>query len=396
MHIVMIAPFALQPKATTQSRVLPLARALVGRGHRVTVLIPPWDNPGEAGRQEGYGDLQIRWLTLPRPALVPRLSWALARQALQEGPNVVHVFKPIAHAGLALFWLWLRRSCFPRVLDSDDWEGRGGWVEVNPYSPAQRALFQWQESFIPRHCADMVTVVSRTLQTQMWGKGLPVERVVYLPNGVSRIRYAAWADADPTPVRMRLGLGGYPVVLLYTRFVEFDVSRVVQVMMRVIARVPEVRLLVVGQGFFGEEERLQQEMAQRGLANHLVYAGWVENKDLPAHLAAGDVALFPMDDRLINRAKCSAKLLDLMVAGRAIVADAVGEAREMIEHRLCGWLTPPGDLAIQAGAIVALLRNSSIRQALGEAAQRRVWQAYGWDHLAERAEEAYLRAQEDR
>lgn len=388
-RLVLIAPFATQPKATTRARVLPLARALAGRGHDVTVLVPPWDCPQEAGREENQGGLRVRWLSLPARALVPRLSWRLAWEARRLQPDLVHVFKPVAHAGLALLWLWLQRTPFPRVLDSDDWEGRGGWNRVNPYSAPQRAFFQWQEGFVPRRCAEVVTVASRTLQTQMWGLGLDPERVFYLPNGVSPVDYPGWTDPDPAPVRQRLGLDLDPTVLLYTRFVEFEVPRVAQVMSRVIARVPNARLLLVGKGFFGEEDTLREEMATRGLGAHLITAGWVTQDELPAHLAAGDVALFPMDDRLINRAKCSAKLLDLMVAGRAIVADAVGENCEKLEHRVSGWLTPPGDVEAQAAAVVALLEDPVARRSIGEAARRRIWGLFEWGLLAEQAERAY-------
>ncbi|MGC8874708.1 MAG: glycosyltransferase, partial [Chloroflexia bacterium] len=325
---------------------------------------------------------------LPRP-LVPQLSIALARAALAERPDVIHVFKPKAHSGLALLWLWVCGSRIPRVLDSDDWEGRGGWNEVNPYSPLQKAFFQWQENFLPRHCAHAVTVASRTLQTQMWGLGIRPERVIYMPNGAARERYASWTAADPQPVRESLGLGRAPTVLLYTRFAEFRVSRPAEVIACVHEALPDVRLLVVGKGFFREEELLQKEMASRGLANHLVDAGWVPESQLPHYLGAGDVAVFPLDDRLINRAKCSAKLIELMVSGRAIVADAVGEAREMLEHRVSGWLTPPEDVQAQADALLALLRDSEARQSLGRAAATRVWQLYDWDSLCERALEAY-------
>ena len=392
MRIVLIAPFATHPKGTTRARVLPLASALATRGHRVTVLIPPWDNAEEAGRTEVHGPLTVRWLDLPKVMRTPRLSWQLARAALRERPDVIHVFKPKAHAGLALFWLWLSASSVPRVLDSDDWEGRGGWNAINPYTRAQKAFFQWQETFLPRHCARVVTVASRTLETQMWGLGLPPDQVVYLPNGASRSRYETWTDPDPIPVRTRLGLGGRPSVLLYTRFAEFTVQRVVEVMARVIGQSREAQLLVVGRGFFGEEDNLQQQMAARGLEAHLANAGWIEESDLPAYLAAGDVAFFPLDDRLINRAKCSAKLIELMVAGRPIVADAVGENCELIEHRVSGLLTPPDAMATQAAAIVALLRNPPVRHALGEAAQQRVWKKYDWDRLVTRAEAAYQMA----
>ncbi len=389
MKITLIAPFATFPKGTTRARVLPLAHALAGRDHQVTVLIPPWDHPEETGREETHAALYIRWLSLPRRARVPRLSMHLAREALRARPEVIHVFKPKAHAGLALFWLWLGRSSIPRVLDSDDWEGRGGWNEVNPYTRTQKAFFQWQESFLPRHCAEVVTVVSRTLQTQMWGLGLPPERVIYIPNGVDRRRYVSWEQAAPLPLRKRLGLDGHPVVLLYTRFDRFALERAVEVFSRVAQALPEARFLVVGRGFFGEEKVLQQEMAGRGLREHLVYAGWVPEEELPTYLSAGDVAYYPMDDSLINRASCSMKLLELLVAGQAVVTDAVGENREVLEDRRSGWLTPPGDIQAQAEALVTLLRSPEMCRFLGETARQRVWQEYNWDRLAERAEAAY-------
>ncbi len=388
MRVTLIAPFATQPKGTTRARVLPLAQALAGRGHAVAVLIPPWDCPEEAGREEIRDSVAVRWLDLPRP-LVPRLSWRLAQDAARTRPDVVHVFKPKAHSGLALFWLWLRYRRIPRVLDSDDWEGRGGWNDVNPYTPTQRAFFQWQETFLPRRCAEAVTVCSRTLQAQMWGLGVPPERVFYVPNGASRARYAGWGVAGGAAVRKRLGLGGDPVVLLYTRFDRFAVGRAVDVLARVAARVPTVRLLVVGRGFRGEEELLRQELARRGLAEHLADAGWRDEYELPAYLAAGDVAFYPLDDTLTNRASCSAKLIDLMVAGQAIVSDAVGDNPERLGQGRCARLTPPGDAAAQAEAIVDLLGDPAGRQALGRAAQERVWQEYDWERLAEQAEAAY-------
>ncbi len=37
-HIVLLGPFALAPKATMSARALPLAEALVARGHRVALV----------------------------------------------------------------------------------------------------------------------------------------------------------------------------------------------------------------------------------------------------------------------------------------------------------------------------------------------------------------------
>jgi hypothetical protein len=56
MRVVMVGPFGLRRKGTMNARALPVARAVAARGHAVTVLIPPWDSPSEAGRTwEEYG-----------------------------------------------------------------------------------------------------------------------------------------------------------------------------------------------------------------------------------------------------------------------------------------------------------------------------------------------------
>ena len=52
-----------------------------------------------------------------------------------------------------------------------------------------------------------------------------------------------------------------PVLLLYTRFVEFPVAWPLRVLQALAARWPGLRLLVVGGGFLGEEDRL---LARRG------------------------------------------------------------------------------------------------------------------------------------
>src|SRR5579859_8033874 len=204
LRLAFIAPFGLQPKGTASARALPLAQALAARGHTVRLIVPPWDDPSAppAGRITQAAGVEVVELPRPRPGLpgAGLVGWpaALLRAALGGRPDVVHVFKPKAYAGLAGLGLAALRR--PWVLDTDDWEGRGGWNTLNPYSPAQRAFFQWQETTLPR-LAGAATVASRTLQTQLWGRGVPPGRVFYLPNGVDPAKYDPWRAAAADPVR---------------------------------------------------------------------------------------------------------------------------------------------------------------------------------------------------
>ncbi len=408
MRIVMIGLFGLRPKGTMSARALPLAQALAARGHWANIILPPWSYPQDSGQAWEEGRVGIHNITLPpRLPFISHLivAWRLVRQALALRPDVVHCFKPKGYAGLAalVFWLLqrLRLTRARLVVDSDDWEGKGGWNEVENYTWLQRRFFAWQERWGLTHC-DAVTVASRALETIVWSLGVAPGRVFYVPNGLVNREINESVNSEP---RKLVNSGTSPriyddtnlrlhqsTVLLYTRFFEFQVERVVEIFRRVLAEVPRARLLVVGRGFFGEEVQLAELMREAGIDDHLVYADWVEPEELPAYFAAADVAIYPYDDTLINRTKCAVKLIDLLAAGTPVVADDVGQNGEYIEHGVSGLLVSAGDTDAFARCVVGLLRDESLRARLGKGARRRIFENFNWHKLVESVEGAYQSA----
>jgi glycosyltransferase involved in cell wall biosynthesis len=390
MNVVMIGPFGLQPKGTVSARALPMAKALVARGHGVTLLIPPWDHPADAGRE--WEEDGVRVVNLPLPLRLPlffhlALALRLVRLALALRPDVVHCFKPKAYSGLAHFILWwlcrLGLAHLRLVVDEDDWEQ--AWNDLAPYSRAQRRVFVWQERWGLTH-ADAVVVASRELMRLVAGMGVPPGRIFYVPNGIRPLP----GDAPhPQAARMLWELDDALVILLYTRFFEFTLERVVEVLRRVVAQEPRAKLLIVGEGLFSEEADLDDLLANARLSEHAVFTSWVEFEHLPDYFAAADVAIFPYDDTLVNRTKCSAKLVDLLTAGLPVVANAVGQNAEYIADGESGLLVPPADDAAFADAVLRLLADAGLRSRLGAAAARRMHDCFDWQHLAAEVEKAY-------
>lgn len=384
----MIGPFGLQPKGTMSVRALPLARALAQRGHAVRVIVPPWDHPQDAGHTWQDAGVEVENIELPAPTpglFHLRVTHALIKRALDFRPDVIHCFKPKAYAGLSAWVLWqmkrLGRAKARLIVDTDDWEGAGGWNDLSSYAWPQRKLFAWQEKWGLTH-NDGVTVASRALESIVWSLGVQRERVAYVPNGMrdSAVRSQEPAVRIPTP--------GFRV-LLYTRFFEFKVERVIEVWRKIAAEVPDARLVVVGKGFAGEEEQLLKRAASVGFRGSIEYAGWVAMDDLSGYFARSDIALFPFDDTLINRTKCSVKLIDLLAAGVPVVADAVGQNTEYIRHNETGVLTPAGDVDAMAQAAIDLERDRARAQRLGAAAARDVRERFNWERLSAEAERFY-------
>jgi glycosyltransferase involved in cell wall biosynthesis len=110
---------------------------------------------------------------------------------------------------------------------------------------------------------------------------------------------------------------------------------------------------------------------------------------LPGYFAQASVAIHPFDDTLINRAKCSVKLIDLLSAGVPVVADAVGQNVEYIRHNETGILVFSGDVTAMANAVVELLRDRGKADRLGALAARDMVERFSWDHLAGSVEQVY-------
>jgi len=302
LRVAMIAPFGIRPKGTLLARMLPLAQALAARGHRPAIVAPPVQNPEDAGATVFHGPVSVAHTRLPRlpgPAAVAEQSLSLLRLALAHEPDLIHLFKPKGFGGLAALAALAARPRLPLVLDTDDWEGPGGWNDLLPYPAPAKALFAWQERDLPRRAA-AVTVASRTLESLAWAMGVPPGRVFFLPNGVVGKGGHGIAGEG---VRGVAGEGAAVTLLLYTRFWELDVAELAAALAAIHLARPAARLLLVGRGENGEERRLLELAERAGFAAMIDDRGWLPPAQIPAALAAADLALAPIRDTLINRAR---------------------------------------------------------------------------------------------
>jgi glycosyltransferase involved in cell wall biosynthesis len=313
----------------------------------------------------------------------------MARRAVQLDADVVHVFKPIGYSGLAGIWLHLF-SRRPLVLDTDDWEGRGGWADVNPYPGLWKGFFGWQERWLARR-ADAVTVASRTLQTQVWGFGVDPGRVIYLPNGPDpRLREAGKLDdGELARIRGELGVGDAPLALYLGHIPHGnDLDLALDALALVRQRLPEARLVIAGPG--DGLPALQRYARETGVAEGVVFVpGWIEPRRARRYVIAADAVVSPYRDTLINRAKCPAKVVEAMALGKAVVTSRVGQNREYIQDGRSGLLAEPGDAAELARAMLAVLSDPDRAASMGDQARQRIWDKFDWDRRSGQVEDAY-------
>lgn len=392
MKLVYIAPFAFSPKATVSARMLPMAEALARRGHSVTILIPPFDNPADGGKRFQLGQVHFENLRIntytPGILTYLKLGWNLAARAKQLNADAIHVFKPVGPSGLAL-WLLYMSSERRLILDNDDWEGRGGWVDVNPYPPLLKQMIVLQERWGIRH-AHAVTCASQVLVERSRSFGQPSQSIHLMPNGpaTSLRQQVEQATSNRCELRNRFGWANQRIVIYAgTVPLNHDLDIVVNAMCIVRAHQTDVRWVVIATG--AGLPALKQAITRARLDDMTEYHAFMPHKQLVERLVAADIGVYPYRDTAINRAKCSGKVVDYVACGLPMVVSDVGMNAFYIEHERSGYLTAPGNAAAFSTALQHMLSQPDAARQMGLAAQQRIWQKFSWDQRIGELEALY-------
>ncbi len=221
-------------------------------------------------------------------------------------------------------------------------------------------LARWSENLAWRG-ADVVLPVTHVLAASVREQGVPAERIVVIPNGINEHHFADAPGAEEA--KARLGWSG-SLVLGFTGFVR-DWHRVDRVLhwMASAAAPANTRLLVVGDGpARADLERLAGELK---LAQRVHFTGVVPREEVPARVAAFDIALQPA----VTPYASPLKLFEYLALGKAIVAPRMPNIMEVLAHDHNALLFDADDDASFEQALGALAADAARRARL--AAQAR-------------------------
>ena len=205
------------------------------------------------------------------------------------------------------------------------------------------------------------------------------------PGRVELVRHGLDLEEFPPPPPRAEGEPAELTILSVGRAVE---KKGYPDLIAALARLPAEpawRFVHVGGGPLIENIRGLAERA--GIADRTEWAGAIARPELLARLRAAD--LFVLASRVArdgDRDGLPNVLLEAQSQGLPCVATRVSAIPELIEDGVTGVLSPPGDPAALAGALVRLLRDPSLRRRLGAAGERRVRTGFsavvGADRLA--------------
>lgn len=228
---------------------------------------------------------------------------------------------------------------------------------------ALTGLARWAEGTAWRG-ADRVLPVTDVLADHVRACGVPDSRIQVIPNGINRAHFAE----APTPqdAKTRLGLQGR-LVLGFTGFVRdwHGVDRIVDWMATPQAPA-HTHLLVVGDGPVRAE--LEQQARALGLGDRVSFTGVIHRDQVPAHVAAFDIALQPA----VTAYASPLKLMEYLELGKAVVAPSTPNLREVLTDDDNALLFDESVPGVLQQALTRLCADEALRDRLSKAAHETI------------------------
>lgn len=246
----------------------------------------------------------------------------------------------------------------------------------------------FEQEKIKKYWLDRVNLIITVSEAVAWplkGVGLS-HRVIY--NGVD-LEVFDRKRVSGQQIRRELGLEEALVILLPGRVDTTKGQReAIQAMERVVKRVPQAVLVIVGETSRQEAglmEDLKNLARKAGVEERVIFTG--AREDMPSLMASSDLVIMPS----LESAKegFGRVLIEGMAMGKATVATRTGGIPEVVEDGVTGLLVPPGDVETLAGAVVELLRDERRRSEMGEAGYGRVRQLFDLNITVREVEKVY-------
>ena len=383
------------PQGSSGTRSYEFARALIARGHQVTMIcgahkLSGLDLPYDEARGWHRGNVDgIDVISLPlaysnRDSLVRRglayVRFALrsVRLALTLDCDLVFATStPITAVIPGLAAKWLRGKPFV-------FEVRDLWPELpralglrNPFLLGGMSLLE----FLGYRSADACIGLSPGIVEGIRSRADERQSVAMIPNGSDLNLFHPAKRA-----RLTLpGIGPDDFVAGFTG--AHGVANGLDALLDVATELKRrgdtlVKLAFIGDG--KEKERLAAKATELGLTNCLFFPP-VPKSELGAITASLDCGLMVLRDvPAFYRGTSPNKFFDYIAAGIPVVNNYPGWLAGLITEHRCGIVVPPGNVAAFADALQRLAANPAGRSAMGVAARGLAEKEFARPLLADR------------
>lgn len=219
--------------------------------------------------------------------------------------------------------------------------------------------------------------ISPSTRDDLIARGLPARNIALIPSGLDHAQYR---DNGSVPGPLILSLGR---VAAYKR-----IDVVVDAMRRILAVVPDARLVIVGRG--DAVPALQRQVTRLGLGHAVEFKGFVSEEEKVALYRAARVFVNPSE-----KEGWGLTVVEANACGVPAVASDSPGLRDAVRHDETGLLVPHADVDACAAAILRILQEPATWQRLRAGALE--WAAsFSWDAVTDQVQAMIERLVEQR
>lgn len=211
--------------------------------------------------------------------------------------------------------------------------------------------------------ADAIVMVSESGAADLGRRfGVPRGRITLVPNGVDLSRFKP--EAPESGLLGRYGLAGRRVVVTVARLVpRKGVDRLIRALPAVVAAVPDLVHLVVGEGEC--RAALEAQARELRLDGCVIFAGQVPDVELAAHFRLGEI--FALTNRRTEDGEDEGfglVFLEAMACGVPVLGGRAGGVPEVVADGETGLLVDANDTPAVAAALILMLSDAALRERL--------------------------------
>ena len=202
---------------------------------------------------------------------------------------------------------------------------------------------------------------------------------VIIPNGIDVERFSS-PRIKPLP---QYRDGKFNILFVGRLEKRKGVKYLLRAFSYVKAEFPNSRLIVVG-AYDAKDTRPYKRYVRRHRLEDVVFVGYASAEDLPRYYRTCDLFCAPST----GFESFGIVLLEAMAAGKPIVASNIAGYHNVLQDGAEGLLVEPKDEKALAEAIIRLLKDSELRQRMGERGRAKA-PSYSWDKIAQRVLDYY-------
>lgn len=355
------------------------ARHLSQLDYRVAVFTPDYGNQLEA--KEGFEVVYLKsWLRYGKAGVF----FSLLKQLKQF--DIIHLYYPFFGSDL-LVWLFKIFNLDKKLVLHYEMDAVGrGW---------QKVFFK----FYLRCFLGLMIRVSDKIGVLSWDNAKHSylkkyltkysDKFVELPNGVDTKLFQP--KEKDQQLMNELGIKNSDRIIVFVGGLDRQhYFKGLEVLLLAFKKlnVNNKRLLIIGDGDLKSGyEQLAQDL---GVADQVLFIGWIDNHQLPDYYALAEVFVLPSTERTESFGIVTAEAQACSLP--AVISDWPG-SRETIINGETGLLVKSSDEKDLRVKLEALFGADEMRQKMGEAGRQRVLEKYSWNVIIKKIDRLYKELQ---